>query len=191
MSSCWSLEALDDLIWNWSLGGLAYANSPCWHSWPWHPYISCRFLSAGLSYLSSGRCNPTTHTLCWLAVGAAGRRKRMHKMSQDQTHTTDYIECFQRTQTRMDSNTFSMLAFSFFPSILHLFCTNKSFIFLQTHSPTHNHTALLGQVVRCFVLNYWWSWALFLEGRGRGGSAFRNTSWISPGAKASGPDSPK
>lgn len=32
-------------------------------------------------------------------------------------------------------------------------CTNKGFIILQMHSPTHKHTALLGQVVRwCFEL---------------------------------------
>lgn len=45
------------LIWNWIWGGLAYTNSACQHTWPWHPSAGCRFLSAGSSYFSSGCCN--------------------------------------------------------------------------------------------------------------------------------------
>lgn len=48
---------------------------------------------------------------------------------------------------------------------LHLFCTNKSFILLRHTRP---HTT----IPPCWgkwwggVLNYWWSWPLFLEGEG-------------------------
>lgn len=71
------------------------------------------------------------------------------------------------------TRSFCLLLFSSISLLfLHLFCTNKSFILFLTHSPTHNHAALLGQVVRwCFELLM--KLAPFLEDKGGGGLYFQ------------------
>lgn len=80
-------------------------------------------------------------------------------MLQDKTHTL-YIESFKKqkqmyAQTEILSACTHLFCLSFFSSIsLPTLVLHKQKLYPSpTHSPTHNHTALLGQVVRwCFEL---------------------------------------
>lgn len=73
--SCLWSKWFAGLIWNWIWGGLAYTNSACQHTWPWHPSAGCRFLSAGSSYFSSGCCNWISPSSLFLVSSGSFRRK--------------------------------------------------------------------------------------------------------------------
>lgn len=74
LAKCW-LKWFAGLIWNWIWGGLAYTNSACQHTWPWHPSAGCRFLSAGSSYFSPGCCNWISHcSLFLVSSGSFGQK---------------------------------------------------------------------------------------------------------------------
>lgn len=75
LAKCSVVDGRNGLIWNWIWGGLAYTNSACQHTWPWHPSADCRFLSAGSSYLSPWCCNWISPCSLFLVSSGSFRRK--------------------------------------------------------------------------------------------------------------------
>lgn len=96
------------LIWGWIWAGLAHASRACQHTWPWRPSTGCRFLSAGSSYCSSGRCNRITSRSLFL-VRSESCRHWQHDWDL-QTHwlrgRRDKALRVWNTRTHMKANTF-------------------------------------------------------------------------------------
>lgn len=139
-------------------------------------------MSAGSSYFSPGCCNWIARSLFLVSSGSF-RQKTNHweKMEWLKARKVyceiKHIHGIWRSKKKTNvcsacTQPFCLFLFcSISHLFLHLFCTNKSFILFLTHSPTHNHAALLGQVVRwCFELLM--KLAPFLEDKGVGGGVY-------------------
>lgn len=168
-------------------GRISIHQIACQHTGPWHAYISCRFLSAGSSYFILGCCNWITPSLFLVSSGRVRQKPKNWSTVNWSVEGKECAACCNIKHIKSKNTCMHWQKYCLH-SILHLCAQTKALSFSKCTRP---HTSILP----CWgkwsggVLNYWWRWALFLEGKGWVGgggiSAFRNRSCLSPGAKAS------